>query len=767
MPKNIALVIGITQYEYLPNLAYAQKDAVLMGKFLEEQAGFNRENGGAVCLCTSSSSLYRGYSTKPNRTPLRVILKECFNHQFLSSEDSFWFFFSGHGIRYNDKDYLMPADGYPKEPEETAIELNYVTERLTRSGAGHVVMILDACRSEGQKSSQTDFGRDMPKGVTTIFSCKPKEPSYEIGEPICQSAFTYVLMESFRQQTVSTALTVLQLEQHLQTEVPRLNQQYNKPTQRPHIRCDSAANGNKVLLPHLRMPMTVEQIKANAYQAEALGNWERAKQLWQTVLRRSAPNTPDYQDAETGWERVFLNSRLGRTDPLPPPEPSPSPPNVNRKNLQQCDSSKLLFIKNVRDPSGEWAYTLNRIQEIGAVIESRVFELFWLSSSKGARSASKGDLMVLNQRAKVTHVVEMLDDEVRETSAGSFRWVRIVWMPEQEDWSLLPHQREILGFEPPTIGGGATYSFASPNFGKFHAAWNSLEAFQQTVFQRLMGTEPPVAESTDEDDLSSKIEMGHTPKGNSQQLEELLDDEKRILNRIYDLWQFQSENRFDDISIAKDLNLERNEVTDYLEYFVDEKIFKLEISTFDGYVVRLTPKGKKTLSKLFESKASDVEDDLSSDKGMDYTHLRDLLKAQDWQAADLETAHRMSEVVGLSGDDWIREEKLLNFPCKDLLTIDRLWVKYSGGKFGFSVQKQIYIDCGAKLDGKYPGDKIWDEFCYTVGWRAKVKYIYYSAVKFSMEAPQGHLPAFLLGGRWGWMGSFDIRLISLLSHRDL
>jgi hypothetical protein len=120
---------------------------------------------------------------------------------------------------------------------------------------------------------------------------------------------------------------------------------------------------------------------------------------------------------------------------------------------------------------------------MGGSVESRVFELFWLLTSKGAKSASKGDLMLLNQHAKITHVVEMLDDNVRKSQAGYFRWVRVVWMPEEPDWSQLPHQRDVIGFEPPTIGGGTAYLFA--NLSKFQAVWTSLEAFQQHVFQVL------------------------------------------------------------------------------------------------------------------------------------------------------------------------------------------------------------------------------------------------------------------------------------------
>ncbi|MGJ3253284.1 MAG: GUN4 domain-containing protein [Elainellaceae cyanobacterium] len=134
------------------------------------------------------------------------------------------------------------------------------------------------------------------------------------------------------------------------------------------------------------------------------------------------------------------------------------------------------------------------------------------------------------------------------------------------------------------------------------------------------------------------------------------------------------------------------------------------------------------------------DDDLASEKGVDYTRLRNLLKAQNFKDADNETYLRMLEAVGRSDGDWIREEELLNFPCADLKTIDRLWVKYSNGKFGFSVQKEIYVQCGGKPDGKYPGDKIWREFGDRVGWRVDNSWINYSDVTFSTSAPTGHLP---------------------------
>lgn len=156
------------------------------------------------------------------------------------------------------------------------------------------------------------------------------------------------------------------------------------------------------------------------------------------------------------------------------------------------------------------------------------------------------------------------------------------------------------------------------------------------------------------------------------------------------------------------------------------------------------------------------EDELASEKGIDYARLRDLLKAQNFKDADYETYIRMLEAVGKGEGDFLRTKEALNFPCTDLKTIDRLWVRYSKGRFGFSVQKEIYVQCGAKLDGEYPGDKIWNEFGDRVGWRMSSSWLIYSQLTFTLEAPEGHLP--VVGFGFSGMGRL---CLSLLSHRDL
>ncbi|NEQ74009.1 MAG: NACHT domain-containing protein [Okeania sp. SIO2C9] len=70
--------------------------------------------------------------------------------------------------------------------------------------------------------------------------------------------------------------------------------------------------------------------------------------------------------------------------------------------------------------------------------------------------------------------------------------------------------------------------------------------------------------------------------------------------------------------------------------------------------------------------------------------LEDYLKNQQWKEADGETWRVMLQTVGREEGDFLRVEDIENFPCEDLRKIDQLWVKYSNGKFGFSIMKQIY-----------------------------------------------------------------------------
>lgn len=137
---------------------------------------------------------------------------------------------------------------------------------------------------------------------------------------------------------------------------------------------------------------------------------------------------------------------------------------------------------------------------------------------------------------------------------------------------------------------------------------------------------------------------------------------------------------------------------------------------------------------------------LKSEKGIDYTKLRELLKVEDWKAADRETYLRMLQAVGRKEGEWLRPEELSNFPCIDLKTIDALWIKYSNGHFGFSVQADIYVECGGRLDGKFPSSESWRKFGDRVGWRKGGQWLGYDDFAPLLSSPQGTFPVFFLVG---------------------
>ncbi|MFM6253057.1 MAG: GUN4 domain-containing protein, partial [Dolichospermum sp.] len=82
---------------------------------------------------------------------------------------------------------------------------------------------------------------------------------------------------------------------------------------------------------------------------------------------------------------------------------------------------------------------------------------------------------------------------------------------------------------------------------------------------------------------------------------------------------------------------------------------------------------------------------------------------------------------------------------------DKLWVKYSDGRFGFSVQKRIYQGLGGTREYN---QEIWLKFGDKVGWRRSWwrggSWLYYSLLTFDKKAPEGHLPSVAgLGGIGG------------------
>jgi hypothetical protein len=117
-----------------------------------------------------------------------------------------------------------------------------------------------------------------------------------------------------------------------------------------------------------------------------------------------------------------------------------------------------------------------------------------------------------------------------------------------------------------------------------------------------------------------------------------------------------------------------------------------------------------------------------------FTQLETYLKNGQWREADEETARLMLLIAKREDEGWLDEESINNFPCEELRTIDKLWVDNSGGKFGFSVQKKVWLDCGG-VPGEYDYD-VYKKFADEVGWRRGGDWLSYDQLTFLLDGSE-------------------------------
>lgn len=130
---------------------------------------------------------------------------------------------------------------------------------------------------------------------------------------------------------------------------------------------------------------------------------------------------------------------------------------------------------------------------------------------------------------------------------------------------------------------------------------------------------------------------------------------------------------------------------------------------------------------------------LNSDCGMDYLPLKQFLEKGEFQNADDETRDLLIRLAGPGAEKrgYVYFSEVKPIPVADMQTIDSLWKAYSGGKFGYSVQKMIWTK---KLER-------WEDFFKQINWFKKTEGSDYNMYRkwptdfiYDKTAVQGHLP---------------------------
>ncbi len=138
---RFALVVGNNNYQYAPHLANAENDAVDLTKELR-RLGFDVDQVLNADLRTLDESIDRFVGK-------------------LRPGDVALFHFSGHGMEVDGENYLIPVDFKLRDEASVrydAYSASKLNDRLAGAASRLNIVMLDACRNNGFRSSRSTSG---------------------------------------------------------------------------------------------------------------------------------------------------------------------------------------------------------------------------------------------------------------------------------------------------------------------------------------------------------------------------------------------------------------------------------------------------------------------------------------------------------------------------------------------------------------------------------------------------------------------------------
>jgi hypothetical protein len=246
--------------------------------------------------------------------------------------------------------------------------------------------------------------------------------------------------------------------------------------------------------------------------------------------------------------------------------------------------------------------------------------------------------------------------------------------------------------------------------------------------------------------LDSSLVLGYeslkTEKDKNLQLEEKYKKAKEDLNKSFE--KLPKENIIDN----KDNNYLATLV--YI-YYVKAKLEKEKNNALADYKTALvkydilksklksnTDLFKLDLNILYNGNSDIVADlyhqlnDLDKTNTVYYESLKAhllneldyLMQHNRWKDADLTNWQFILVSAKREKEGYLELNNIKNFNCNDLRKVDNLWLENSDKKFGYSVQKRIYLETGNSLDFDWKkgvftkwSDEGYNSFAEKVGWK--------------------------------------------------
>jgi len=155
-PNALAVVIGVENYQYVPDATYAYNDAEVFREYLSETLGFKKQR---IKIATNSKATQAEFSKLlgPNGWMARNIVK---------GKSDIVVYFSGHGIS-NQKDQstgILPFDVDPNYA--IGLPISKLYSDLSNMGAKSITIYLDACFTGQTRDSKMLIADARPIIIT-------------------------------------------------------------------------------------------------------------------------------------------------------------------------------------------------------------------------------------------------------------------------------------------------------------------------------------------------------------------------------------------------------------------------------------------------------------------------------------------------------------------------------------------------------------------------------------------------------------------------
>jgi len=275
MTKRRALLIGVPEYrsDGIENLPVVRKDLEVLNSSLE-QSGYRVRSLGV----DNASLLTRS-------TIINSLRQEC---KKARGVETLLLYFSGHGLHYNGRDYLVPADAFldddPDYIEEYLVSTD-LSNIIDQAEAKTIIFVIDACR-EGVKLgvkqtylaswSRGERRKASKRNFVVVFACGSGQVSQYLKGEAGFSLFSKALAEVLAPE--HPACTLGEVLEATKSRLDALVAQHVKQPQQIHYCCESLVDTTPL------SQVICESLTAKALRGENSYSWAEAaleSSLWQ------------------------------------------------------------------------------------------------------------------------------------------------------------------------------------------------------------------------------------------------------------------------------------------------------------------------------------------------------------------------------------------------------------------------------------------------------------------------------------------------------